>query len=233
VRFALEHWLLNQAPNVDAISGRVGQNEKRRDAASTLFNAFDPSEPIGKLSGNLPHWRQDGATYFVTFRTTDSLPKQKIQQWVAERAEWLNQNPEPHSETQRQGYWERFPARFQYWLDQGYAACELANPESRDIVESALGYFAGNRYELRDQVVMPNHVHVIVTPFGEHGLSSIVQSWKSITAHKINKALRRRGQFWQKESFDHIVRGLDSLQKFRDYLDGNRKCRCDLQSRIS
>ena len=106
-------------------------------------------------------------------------------------------------------------------------------PESRDIVESALGYFAGNRYELRDQVVMPNHVHVIVTPFGEHALSSIVQSWKSFTAHKISKALRRRGQFWQKESFDHIVRGLDSLQKFRDYIDGNRKCRRDLQSRIS
>ena len=224
---------MNQALKVDAISGRVGQNEKRRDAASTLFNAFDPSEPIGNLSGNLPHWRQDGATYFVTFRTADSLPREKLQQWLHEREAWLRKNPEPHSEAQRQEYWERFPARFQYWLDQGYGACELANPELRDIVESALGYFAGNRYELRDQVVMPTHVHVIVTPFGEQALSSIVQSWKSFTAHKINKALRRRGQFWQKESFDHIVRGVDSLQKFRDYIDENRKCRRDLQSRIS
>ena len=110
-RVLIKHSLLNPVLKVDAISGRVNQNEKRLETASTLFNAFDPSEPIGNLSGNLPHWRQDGATYFVTFRTTDSLPKQKIQQWLAECAEWLNQNPEPHSEAQRQEYWERFPAR--------------------------------------------------------------------------------------------------------------------------
>jgi hypothetical protein len=55
---------------------------------------------------------------------------------VAERAVWLRNNPEPHSEAQQQEYWERFPARFHYWLDQGYGECVLRNPELRKIVEN-------------------------------------------------------------------------------------------------
>jgi REP element-mobilizing transposase RayT len=219
---------------VDAASGRVAKEDKRRGAASTfLFNAFDPAEPIAHLAGNLPHWRQDGATYFVTFRTSDSLPQEKLRQWLTEREKWLRENPEPHSDAQRREYWELFPARFQYWLDQGYGGCALGQDALRTTVENALRHFGNELYKLLDCVVMPNHVHVLVAPFGEHLLSSIVQSWKSFTAHKINNPLKHRGAFWQKESFDHIVRSTESLEKFREYIEANRKCRRDFQSRVS
>ena len=218
---------------VDATSSRVTQNEKRQDAASTfLFNAFDPGEPIGHLAENLPHWRQDGTTYFVTFRAADSLPQEKLQQWLTEREQWLRENPEPHSDAQRREYSELFPARFHYWLDQNYGTCVLGQTELRQIVENALRYFDGQRYRIHDEVVMPNHVHVVVAPFGEHLLSSIIHSWKSFTSNRINVVLGRRGAFWQKESFDHIVRSAESLQKFREYIEANRKCRRDFQSRI-
>lgn len=117
-----------------ATSSRIGQSEERLEAASTLFHTFDPSEPVGNLSGNLPHWRQEGATYFVTFRTADSLPREKLQQWLDEREIWLRENPEPHSDAQRREYWERFPARFHYWLDQAHGACALREPNLRKIV---------------------------------------------------------------------------------------------------
>ena len=43
--------------------------------AEFIFGAFDPRRPVGYVQGgNLPHWRQDGATYFVTWRTADSIP---------------------------------------------------------------------------------------------------------------------------------------------------------------
>lgn len=197
----------------------------------TFFNAFDSAEPVGNVAGNLPHWRQQGATYFVTFRTADSLPREKLEIWLRDRAEWLKRNPEPHSARQRQEYWERFPARIQYWLDQGYGASLLGRSGLREIVEGALWHFHGQRYDLRDEVVMPNHVHVIITPAGDYSLSAIVQSWKSFTAHQINKALRRSGTLWQKESFDHIVRNVYSLEKFKIYLEANRQCRRDLRSR--
>jgi REP element-mobilizing transposase RayT len=220
-----------EGKQVDAISGRVTKAKSGEDAASTFFNALDPSDPITNLFGNLPHWRQDGATYFVTFRAADSIPQEKLHQWLEEREEWLRNNPEPHSAMQQQEYWRRFPSRFQYWLDQGFGECVLARAELCSLVESALHHFDRNRYELRDCVVMPNHVHAIVTPWQENSLSAIVQSWKSFTAHKINALLGRRGVFWQKESFDHIVRSADSLERFRDYIEANRRSRRGLRCR--
>ncbi|MEY2537092.1 MAG: hypothetical protein QOG67_832 [Verrucomicrobiota bacterium] len=206
---------------VDATTGRVPLKSMRLEAASTLIRAFDPTESVGNLSGNLPHWRQDGSTYFVTFRTVDSLPQGKLQRWLEERAEWLQKNPEPHNEIQHRDYWELFPARLQYWLDQGYGACDLQRVEIRKIVESAMRYFDRGRYRLDEFVVMPNHVHAIVTPCGDHLLSAIVHSWKSFLGNKINAVIGQSGAFWQKESFDHIVRSSTSLEKFREYIRDN------------
>jgi REP element-mobilizing transposase RayT len=145
------------------------------------------------------------------------------QQWIDEREEWLRENKEPHSGAQRREYWERFPARLQYWLDQGYGACVLRQSTLRAMVEDALRHFDRDRYRLDEFVVMPNHVHVIVTPLNSYLLTSIVHSWKSFTAKRINAVLRQSGTFWQKESFDHIVRNGDSLEKFRDYIHNNPK----------
>jgi REP element-mobilizing transposase RayT len=68
---------------------------------------------------------------------------------------------------------------------------------------------------------MPNHVHAVVTPLGEHSVSKIVQSWKSYTAHAINRQLGRSGKLWQKESFDHLVRSAESYQRFVWYTEQN------------
>jgi REP element-mobilizing transposase RayT len=205
---------------VEAASSRSAPT-KRQDAASTLFHAFDRSEPVANLSGNLPHWRQDGTTYFVTFRTADSLPKEKLIQWQSERAEWLRAHPEPHTDADRHAYYQRFPERFQHWLDQDYGACVLARPELKQIVESALRHFDGERYRLGEFVVMPNHVHALVTPLNEHNLSDILHSWKSYTSSQINKQVGQSGSFWQKESFDHMVRSPASLEKFAEYIREN------------
>ena len=59
--------------------------------------------------------------------------------------------------------------------------------EVRKIVENALRHFDGNRYALDEFAVASNHVHVLVTPLGEHDLSEILHSWKSFTAHEILK----------------------------------------------
>ena len=90
-------------------------------------------------------------------------------------------------------------------------------------VEDTLRHYDNDRYRLDEFVVMPNHVHAIVAPLGEYLLSPILHAWKSFTAHKINKVLGRRGAFWQKESFDHIVRSAASLEKFRQYIRDNPK----------
>ncbi|HEV8185105.1 MAG TPA: AAA family ATPase, partial [Chthoniobacterales bacterium] len=58
-------------------------------------------------------------------------------------------------------------------------------------------------------------------PFQDHTLSEALQEWKSVSAHRINQELGRKGEFWQKESFDHIVRNAESAEKFADYIRRN------------
>jgi hypothetical protein len=68
---------------------------------------------------------------------------------------------------------------------------------------------------------MPNQVHVVVTPSTDHQLSRILQSWKSFTAKIFNRTLGRGGAFWQKESFDHIVRSPEALERIAVYIRQN------------
>ena len=205
-------------------SGADAASTNATSTESVLRSYFDPERPIGFVRGsNLPHWRQEGVTYFVTWRTADSMPRERVEQWQREREEWLAQHPEPHSESEKAEYDRLFSERWEKWLDECHGECLLARPELKAVVESALRHFDGQRYRLDAFVVMPNHVHVLVTPLGAHRLSEIVQNWKSYTAHEINRRLGRKGSFWQKESFDHIVRSADEMERLRKYIRDNPK----------
>lgn len=68
---------------------------------------------------------------------------------------------------------------------------------------------------------MPNHVHAVVTPYADHSLLDILHSWKSFTAHKINRRLGRSGRVWQQETFDHLIRSPESFEKFVRYTELN------------
>ena len=203
--------------NVEAASRRF--HPLHGEAADIGY--FDPAAPLSVLDGNLPHWRQDGATYFVTFRLADSLPQAKLKEWLTERKAWLGRNPEPRTLDQKREYWQRFPERIHRWLDAGYGECVLARPEIRQLVVDALSHFEGDRYRLHSWVVMPNHIHVVVTPCGANQLSDILHSWKSFTAKAINATLNRSGTFWQKESFDHIVRSPEAMERIDLYILAN------------
>jgi REP element-mobilizing transposase RayT len=185
---------------------------------------FRPSEEAANLAGNLPHWRQDGVTYFVTFRLADSLPSAKLRQWLSERDTWLVAHPKPWDQLTHDAYHRHFTAKLEKWLDAGYGSCVLARGDIRAIVANALPHFDGARYWLDAWVVMPNHVHVVLTPLAGYDLSAILHSWKSFTSHAILKLLPGwEGPLWQKESFDHIVRDADHLQRFRAYIANNSR----------
>jgi REP element-mobilizing transposase RayT len=146
------------------------------------------------------------------------MPEERVRQWMTERKEWLAHHPEPHDERTRAEYDRLFAERWELWLDECHGACLLRLPEVRMLVESAIEHNEGSLYRVAASVVMPNHVHVVVTPLGEQRLSDIVQNWKSFTAHAINRLLKRKGTFWQKESFDHIVRNADEMDRIRAYI---------------
>jgi REP element-mobilizing transposase RayT/tRNA1(Val) A37 N6-methylase TrmN6 len=205
-------YLQNSLPVTQASSLLKNQDDSEID----ISNNQDDCVTIRRRF--LPHWQQNSATYFVTFRLADSLPQIELQLLQQEKEEWQKKHPEPLSETEKAEYHRLFSQRVDKWLDAGMGECYLKDPQLAKIVADALTYFDGDRYHLGEWVVMPNHVHVVVTPLGNHKLSEITHSWKSFTANQINKYLNRRGQLWQKESYDQIVRSPQHLERVQTYI---------------
>ena len=160
--------------------------------------------------GYLPHFEGGAVPQTLTFRLYDSLPATLRATWAAELAHL--------PETEQRSHKRR---RIETALDSGYGACLLANPDVARLMVDALKHFDGERYHLHAWCVMPNHVHVLVTPLGRHTLSSIVHSWKSHTANRANKRLGRRGAVWMPEYFDRAVRDERHFIAAVEYIENN------------
>jgi len=184
---------------------------------------FDPEADFQVHRRNLPHRRQAGVIYFVTFHLADSLPRLKRAALQEERKLWLALNQPPHNERQTEEYHRNFSKRIHDWLDAGYGSCALAHPQIFRLIESVLNFFDGQRYALGEYIVMPNHVHALVRPLDDHRLDGILHSWKSFSASQINKMSGSRGRVWHPESFDHIVRSAAQLKRFEKYIRDNPK----------
>ena len=210
-----------------------------------VFKGFDLDEPwlVPGYSRNLPHLRLEGATYFVTFRQADSIPECVMRKWVEERERWqmkrgivpglMDADPIRWKEVyfsipveERREFVREQQRRFFVELDRCHGSCVLEKAHS--VVSGALDFFHGKRVWTGDYVVMPNHVHVLVQPFPGVKLEDWLYSVKRFSAVEIGKmedvdaeATRRRGHFWQTESFDRIVRGVWELKKCRRYIEGN------------
>src|ERR1700730_4323922 len=76
---------------------------------------------------HLPHWRQAGATYFVTFRLNDSLPQIKLDELANLRSEWERRHPPPWTKATLEELDRQIVERVERWLDQGMGSCVLKN----------------------------------------------------------------------------------------------------------
>ena len=78
--------------------------------------------------------------------------------------------------------------RIEMYLDRGGGSAFMNDTRVANEVQNALLSFDGTRYFLRAWVVMPNHVHAVLTPNSGWDLGEILHSWKSYTANECNKA---------------------------------------------
>jgi putative transposase len=167
---------------------------------------FNPYAEIQHTENRLPHWQQEGAVYFVTFRLADSVPSRLLNQWQDEREGWLRVHPEPWSFEIEREYHQRFSGEIERWLDEGHGACLLRRHDCAKIVAETLQHFEGERVMMISFAVMPNHVHALFVQNPEWPLQKLIRSWKGFTARNINKLLDRSGNFWQRDYFDRLVR---------------------------
>ncbi len=169
----------------------------------------------------LPHWQQDGVTYFVTFRLADSIPALRLSQWSNERAAWLRLHPKPWAAEVENEYFRRFAHTVERWLDESNGECVLRQPRPRRIMATALAHFEAKRHRHHCWAIMPNHMHTLFSLLGEYTLEDLLQSWKGFTSREVNRLLTRDGALWQKDYFDRLIRNEAHFWSCARYIQRN------------
>ncbi|MDX1945582.1 MAG: transposase [Pirellulaceae bacterium] len=205
------------------VEGRLRPTTMWNLAAPPGFVGFDSDRPVRIYSRHLPHWRQEGVTYFATFRLADSLPQNRLRELAALRATWEKNHPTPRSDKQWEALTRLSMEHVENWLDEGQGSCVLRQAFAADCLEQKLRHFDGQQYDLWAFVIMPNHVHLLVKPYSDalHPLERLEQAWKTYSARAINAASGTSGSLWQAESFDRMVRDEEHLYRCLQYIGRN------------
>jgi len=146
----------------------------------------------------LPHLYAIGEPLFVTFRLHNSLPPNR---------------PFPASLPSGKAF-----VCMDRLLDEERAGpAYLRMPRVAQLVIAAIRKGAPDDYLLHTWVVMPNHVHLLLTPNIDP--SVILRGLKGASAREANNLLGLTGQpFWQDESYDHLVRGQGEFARIENYI---------------
>jgi REP element-mobilizing transposase RayT len=157
----------------------------------------------------LPHWLPEEKAIFLTCRLCGSIP-------VGRRTSVSAYGDVKISDSEKLKRTERILDR------QRFGPLWLKNALIADIVVESILKAADelHHYRLHSYSVMPNHVHLLITP--NLSVRKITRGIKGVTAHGANEILGRAGQpFWQDESFDHWVRDEGQFWRLKRYIERN------------
>ena len=68
---------------------------------------------------------------------------------------------------------------------------------------------------------MPNHVHLLFSPIAGHSITSLVRSWKGVSARTANRLQLRTGEFWMRDYFDRLIRDANHFWRCARYIRRN------------
>jgi len=153
---------------------------------------------------NLPHWHPYDAAVFVTWRLFGTLP----QRLRTARGEVVDGHAFREADRQLD-----LAALGPVWLLEPMVAQSVV--ATVEAAEAERGLCTLHAY-----VVMPNHVHLLLSP--SRPLCEVTKWIKGASARRANLLLGRTGQaFWQDESFDHWARNRAEFEKIRHYIEHN------------
>lgn len=169
------------------------------------FQGMHLDPPIRKCHQHLPHWRQEGATYAVTFRQAGSIPEAQLPTLTRWRAIWEQQHPEPRTELERKQFAREIWIKIERWLDEDHESCVFRELGFSKMMSDSLLYFQSQRHFTSCFAVMPNHVHTVIRPIPKFELEDCLQRIKQYASTRVDKDLNQEGTLWKEESYDRIV----------------------------
>jgi putative transposase len=84
------------------------------------------------------------------------------------------------------------------------------------LIEVLLGYRDQGKYLLHEFVVMPDHIHVLLTPAPEISLERAMQFIKGGYSYRLRKV--EKIQVWQERFTNHRIRDFDDYQRHCEYV---------------
>jgi REP element-mobilizing transposase RayT len=159
--------------------------------------------------GYQPHFDLEHRSQFLTWRLGDALPVDVLRQLEAEFKD-------ESKLTRRQS----LSRAIEQYADKGYGECHLADPRASRIMQEILFEHQSKLFDLHAWVVMPNHVHVLLTPNGCK-LRTIANQLKGESARRINELLGRTGRLWQVDYHDRYIRSTEHFIGATHYAEWN------------
>src|SRR6267142_1729165 len=94
--------------------------------------------------------------------------------------------------------------------------------ENAEILIEALFHYRDRKaYALHEFVVMPDHVHLLLTPSSTGSLEKVMQFIKGGSSHQIHKARKQKMEIWQVGFHDWTIRDSDDWQTKAEYIRTN------------
>ncbi len=188
----------------------------------------------------LPRHLNAGSIYFVTVMLKGAIPKSAIDKLKAEYQEKVRllELTQPKDFKLRMAVLQQeHLKKYDQYLDQVlYGPTYLAKAEIAEIVKEQFHRFEGEFYDLLAYTIMPNHFHFLIDTSIQvvtqevdpeyiqedyTDLSEIMRRIKGASARYANLALDRKGNFWQHEFFDRIIRSEKGEQFCVNYILNN------------
>jgi REP-associated tyrosine transposase len=91
----------------------------------------------------------------------------------------------------------------------------------RLFLKTLYGYRRQERFELHAFVVMPEHVHLLLTPATDITLERSIQFIKGGYSHALGVELGRKRKVWQRGFTDHRIRDAADFDIHRSYIHEN------------
>ena len=91
---------------------------------------------------------------------------------------------------------------------------------ARLFLKTLYSYRRKGRFQLHAFVVMPEHVHLLLTPANDVTIERAIQFVKGGFSHAFGFEFRG-GEVWQRGFTDHRIRDAEDLARHRDYIHQN------------
>lgn len=124
-----------------------------------------------------------------------------------------NANPENIFETNR-----TFFVTTQTWMRKPLLQSDRNAALLVDVLRSCV---RANRFHLHDFVIMPDHVHLLLTPCGNATIEKAMQFIKGGFSFRLKREAGYTGEVWQRGFSDHRVNDPESFDNHRRHIAAN------------